>query len=254
MLTKSWFKSKKTLLIIFLSLVLVASLMLANYLSLRIIKVQAKSEGVTNNEVKLYMLSLSKSKVLNEAKSIAPDYQELGAGGYIFKRGDYFHVVSSAYRNKNDAELVKNSIKINLDIDSEIFTLKMPAYKLNGSFNVEEKKIITKALQVAATLYDSAYDIAVSLDTGVCNETSAKLSINTLANDIATTYANFNTLYPSDVKSPTQQISQFVKEIVKIGQLLASDERHSTAQTYSSHLKYSYLMAIDTYINFVNNK
>ncbi len=250
-MTKNWFKSKKTFILIFLSLLLVACLIVANYISLYIIKADTKTEIVSNSELTLYMLSLSKSKVENEAKAIAPDFQEIGAGGYIWKHDDYYHVVSSAYINKNDAELVKNSIKINQNLDSEIFSVKFKPASVSGSFTGEEKKVVIKTLSIAQILYSSIYDISVSLDTGVYNELSAKLAVNSTANEISTTYANYNTLYPSQVTSPLQQIGQFAKSIVKISGELASDTRNSTAQTYSSHLKYKYLEALSLYYEFL---
>ncbi len=250
-MTKFLVNNKKTLILVALSLLLIACLIVANYISIFIIKANNKSEEITNPEVEIHMLSLSKSKLEREAKTIAPDFQEIGAGGFIWKNGDYYHVVSSAYLNKNDAELVKNSIKINQNIDSEIFTVKIPTYKINGSFNGEEKKVITKALQVSLTLYTSIYDIAVSVDTGVLNELSAKLSVNSTINSISTTYANFDTLYPNPIESPMKEIKAYLKNIIKVGKSLASDERENSSQVYSSHLKYRYLEAINNYYNFV---
>ena len=79
-----------------------------------IIKTNSYAESVSSNEFDVYMLSLSKSQVENEAKSLACDYHKIGAGGFIWQNDGYYHIVSSAYLNKNDAELVQNSIKINL--------------------------------------------------------------------------------------------------------------------------------------------
>ena len=199
------------------------------------------------------MLSLSKSKLENEAKTIATDYRKIGAGGFIWKKGDYFHIVSSAYANKNDAELVQNSIKINQNIESEIFTVKFKSYTLNGSFNGEEKKVMQKALTSCQSYYTSLYDIAISLDTGVYNEISAKLAVNNASNALATTYANLNTLFPDVTTSPYTKINKLNQQASKIGQLLCSDERISTGQTYSSLIKYRYLETLNLFYNFISD-
>lgn len=250
-MTKIFVNNKKTLIIIAVSIVLVACLIIANYLSIYLLQAGGISDEVTVPEVEIHMLSLSKSKVEKEAKSIAPDYQEIGAGGFIWKKGEYFHVISSAYLNKNDAELVRNSIKLNQNIDSEIFTIKFPAFSIKGSFTGDEKKVVTKALLSAQSFYTSIYDIAVSIDTGVLSEISAKLSVNNTINNISTTYANFETLYPNAITNPMKELSAYLKSLLKITQQLASDERISTAQTYSSHLKYRYLEVLNAYYDYI---
>lgn len=103
-MTKTFKFNKKTFIIALISVLLVACLIIANYLSLTLIQATSSAESVSSNEFEIYMLSLSKSQVESEAKSIAPDYRKIGAGGFIWENDEYYHVVSSAYVNKNDAE------------------------------------------------------------------------------------------------------------------------------------------------------
>ena len=215
-----------------------------------LIKTTSSAEYISSNEFEIYMLSLSKSKVENEAKSIAEDYRKIGAGGFIWAKEEYFYVVSSAYANKNDAELVQNSIKINQNIESEIFSVKFEATTINGSFTGEEKKVIQKALNCFQTFYLSTYDIAISLDTGVYNDISAKLAVNSSGNELASTYANFNTLFPASPTSPYNELNKLCESAVKISQKLSSGERISPNQTYSSLIKYRYLEILDLFYNF----
>jgi len=253
-MTKIFKFNKKIFIISLISVLLVACLIVANYLSLSLIKTNSSAESVSSNEFEIYMLSLSKSQVENEVKTIAPDYRKIGAGGYIWKKGEYYHVVSSAYANKNDAELVQNSIKLNQNLDSEIFTIKFKTYTINGSFNGEEKKVIQKALNATQAFYTSLYDIAISLDTGVYNEISAKLAVNNASQTLATTYANFNTLYPKSPSSPYNNINKLNETSVKLSQKLCSGERISDGQTYASLIKYRYLETLKLYYSFINEK
>ena len=123
-MTKTFRFNKKTFIIPLISIFFLVCLIIANYISMALIKTTSSAEYISSNEFEIYMLSLSKSKVENEAKSIAEDYRKIGAGGFIWAKEEYFYVVSSAYANKNDAELVQNSIKINQNIESEIFSVK----------------------------------------------------------------------------------------------------------------------------------
>lgn len=253
-MTKTFKFNKKTFIITLVCTLLVVCLIIANYISLTLIKTNSIAEVVSSNEFEIHMLSLSKSKVENEAKTIAEDYRKIGAGGYIWKNDDYYHVVSSAYANKNDAELVQNSIKINQNIESEIFVVKFNSFTLNGYFNGEEKKVIQKSLNACYNYYISLYDIAISLDTGVYNEISAKLAVNNSSQILATTYANFNTLYPNSPSSPHNDINSLNEKAFKLSQKLSSGERISTDQTYSSLIKYRYLETLSLFYNFINEK
>lgn len=252
LMTKFLIKNKKSFLITLFSIFFVICLIIANYLSLMIIKTESVTQDITTPEFEIYMLSLSKSQVENEASTIAPDYRKIGAGGFVWEKEGYFYVISSAYLNKNDAELVQNSIKLNQNIESEVICVKFKSFTINGSFNNEEKKVILKALAMAQDFYSSIYDIAISLDTGVYNEISAKLAVNSTTNNIATSFANFDTLFPSPTTQPLLNINNLCKNVVKIAQKLSADERFSQEQTYSSNLKYRYLQALSLYFNFIN--
>ena len=251
-MTKTFNFSKKTLIITLSSLLLITCVIIANYISLTLIKTNSSAESVCSNEFEIYMLSLSKSQVEKEAKTIANDYRKIGAGGYIWEHEDYYHVVSSAYANKNDAELVQNSIKINQNLSSEIFCIKFKTFTINGSFNGEEKKVIQKGLVSCQTYYNSLYDIAISLDTGVYNEISAKLAVNNASQTLATTYANFNTLFPLTPSAPYSNINLLNEKAVMLSQKLSSGERISNNQTYSSLIKYRYLEILNLFYNFIN--
>ena len=148
---------------------------------------------------------------------------------------------------------MQNSIKINQNIESEIFLVKFRSYTINGSFNGEEKKVLQKALNSAQTYYSSLYDIAISLDTGVSNETSAKLAINSASQSLATTYANFHTLYPNVLSSPYKEIDDLMKNLVGISQQLCSGEKISSDQTYPSLIKYRYFEILKLYNDFLFN-
>lgn len=243
---------KKTFFSIFLSLVLVTCLIVANYLSNLILPVDSTAESISSTEFNLHFLTLSKSQLENEALSHAPDFREIGAGGVVWKQGEYYYVVSSAYANKNDADLVQSSLKQVQNIESEIITVNFKSITLNGTFTADEKKIISKSLSASQNYYNSIYDIAISLDTGVYNEISAKLAVNSAHNTLANIYADFNTLCGEPITSPLKEIASLLKDITKASQSLCTGERISTGQTYSSLLKYRYLEVLAIYNAFLS--
>lgn len=244
---KNFIKQKKGLLITFFSVFLVVCLIIANYLSLLLIKTNNTSESVQNSDFELHLLSLAKSQVENEAISLSADYQKIGAGGYIWYYDNYYHVISSAYSNKNDAILVQNSIKTNQNIDSEIITVKFDAIKVFGNFDSEQVKVITASLNSFHKFYLDIYDIAISLDTAVYNEISARLAVNNAHNSLATTLANFETLFQDN--SNFKGLYDALKSANQISQLLCSGTLLNNNQTYSSLLKYRYLEILNLYQN-----
>lgn len=209
------------------------------------------AETVSSSAFELHFLTLSKSQVEKESVSHASDYRSIGAGGFVWKNGDYYYVVSSAYANKNDADLVQNSIKLNQNLESEIISVKFKSIQLNGSFDGDQKKILLRALSSCQTYYNAIYDIAISLDTGVYNEISAKLAVNSAHNTLATTYADFSTIYPSTLNSPLKDLSSLLEKASKISQKLCTGEKISKEQTYSSLLKYRYIEMLKLYYDFL---
>lgn len=243
-------KSKKSLIIVLCSLVFIVCLILANYLSLVLIKTDKETTKVSSNSFELYFLSLSKSQVKNEAITHATDYQKIGAGGFIWEKDNYFHVVSSAYINKNDAQLVQNSIKTNNNIDSEIFSIKFNSFTINGSFNSDQTKVLNKSLNSFLNYYKEIYDIAISLDTSVYNEISARLAVNSSHNNLTNIVNNFELLFKDETS--LSKLYSSLTQAKNISQKLCGGSLVNGCQTYSSLLKYRYLEVINIFYNFIN--
>ncbi len=250
-MTKIFRKRKKTFISAVLSVLLVACLIIANHASNLVLPAQSAADNISSAEFNLHFLTLAKSQLENEAKALAPDFRAIGAGGLVWKNGDYFYVASSAYANENDAILVQNNLKQVQNIESEIVSVNFKSIIINGSFTPEEKKTILKALSASQNYYNSIYDIAISLDTGVYNEISAKLAVNSAHNTLANTFADFSTLYGQPISQPLSNIYSLLKETSYSSQKLCTGEKISSNQTYSSLLKYRYLEVLKLYHNFL---
>lgn len=242
-------KNKKIILTSLGATLLVVCLIVANYLSLLLIKTDSESTSIKSNNFELYLLSLSKSQVEKEEMTLAEDYRLIGAGGFVWKNENYYHVISSAYSNKNDAILVQNSIKTNQNLDSEIITISFESKEIIGNFSSEETKVLTKALNCFQEYYLSIYDIAISLDTSVYNEISARLAVNNIHNNLATTIANFETIYKDNYVGNIKILHDALKKASQTSQALCSGLTINTNQTYSSLLKYRYLEMLNIFYN-----
>ena len=246
-------KSKKTFEIVLGLVFFLFCLSIAFYLSTLLVKTDVEVENLSSPEFELYFLSLSKSKLESESQARSEDFQGIGAGGYVWKNDDYYHVVSSVYANKNDASLVQNSIKLNQNLDSEIFSVKFESITINGTFSSEEGTVLNKALNAIYEYYKKLYDIAISLDTNVYNDISARLAVNNAHSNFTLVRDDFQTLFASSKVQEINLISSLLDECFDQSKLLLSDTRVSANQTYSSHIKYRYTNLLSIYYRFIEN-
>lgn len=210
-------------------------------------------QGLSTPSFKLYFISLAKSQLENSATSLACDYQKLGAGGYIWKYNGYYHVIASCYEKENDATLVQNSIKVNHNLDSEIFTVDFTTLSLSGEYDNDGKKVLAKTLKSFYVAYQELFDIAISLDTSVYNEISARLAINTVYSNMNSTLADFKTLYKDTLDQTLSLLNHHLEKAVYILENLCAGKLENNSQTYSSIIKYRYTQLLSTYYEFLNS-
>lgn len=202
---------------------------------------------------KLYFISLNKSQVENSAYSLANDYQKLGAGGYIWKYNGYYHIIASCYEKENDATLVQNNIKLNYNLDSEIFSINFTNLSFSGDYDNESKKVLSKALKSFYTAFQSLFDIAISLDTCVYNEISARLAINSVYSAFNATATDYKTLFKENQEASFTLLNKHIDKATNILEWLCSGKLENKDQTYSSLIKYRYIQLLSTYFEFLNS-
>lgn len=243
--------SKKTLLSVALSLLLLVCLIVANYLSLMLVRTESGGESVSSGEFTAYLLTLSKSQVEKESQARAADFRKIGAGGFVWQIGEQHYVVSSVYSSRNDAQLVQSSVKNNQGLESEIVEVTIPAITISGGFTGEEKKVLSRALNAFTELYFNIYDIAISLDTAVYNEISARLAVNNAHSSLANIIDDFNTVFGETNLTQVQALAKTLDDGLQVSKALCGGSLVSDGQTYSSLLKYRYTEILALQMNFV---
>ncbi len=208
--------------------------------------------GLNTPGFKLYFISITKSQLENSAHSLASDYQKIGAGGYIWKNEGYYHVISSCYERENDAILVQNNIKVNHNLETKIFSLNFDSLSMTGEYSSEEKQVLSKALKSFYTTYQSLFDIAISLDTSVYNDISARLQVNSTYSTFNSILTNFNTLFNTNNEQHISILSKHLNKANEILETLCSGKLVNQTQTYSSLIKYRYTQMLSTYHEFLN--
>lgn len=230
---------------------LIFCLVIANLIASSVIEAGTKTSEIKSASFDLYMISLGKSRVKNEALTIAKDYQEIGAGGFIWEQDGYYHIISSAYFNKNDGILVQNSIK-NKGIESSLLSISFPAFSIVGNFSDDEERVLNKAVNSFLEYYHALYDIAISYDTSVYNDISAKLAVNSAHGNFSSTLANFKTVFQEESPSTLSDLSDALNKVLEGGKTLCSGLPLTATQTYSSLIKYHYLEILHIFYELSN--
>ena len=252
------FKNKKNIFVIIGLVAFVLILFCANLLSSFLVLQTEKSAcNLSSNQLTYYAVTFDKALSQKGAQALAKDYQKLGAGGYSFAQGDYFYILSSCYLNKNDALLVQNSIKTNHNLETSIIEIKSPSINFSLTVDSEEKKVFQKALNSFENAFKLLFDIAISLDTLVYNEISARLAINSAFSTINTVVSDFNILFGDIEEENIKTLKTYLEDLLQTMQKLCGGLPINEEQTLSSLIKYRYCEIIDLSIKLgkeINSK
>ncbi len=242
-------KKRKFLFILALSLFFACGMACAYFISnFLYTPVTAPSHGkIIAPEFEVYFIALNKSQIKKDAEALACDAQKIGAGGFVWGTQEYYYVLSSGFENKNDATLVQNNLSSTHGISSEIVNIKFDGFTLEGDFSTEETKVLERALNIYQTAYRSLYDIAISVDTGVYNEISARLAVNSAHANFASVKADYDTLFQSNNSSALKTLSTYLDKGVKTCEKLCSALPVNEGQTYASLIKYRYIELLSMY-------
>ncbi len=194
--------------------------------------------SVASQSQKYYAISVLKSDNRTEIEQSVPQLQAQNGAGFIFENNSHFYLLASIYENVNDAELVKTNLRAS-GIEAEIVEIDTQTIEIKGNFTTEEKNIISQAIKANFEAYKKLYDVSVSLDTGICDKTNAKLECNKVYSSIMTQIANLNSFF----KENSPRISDLKSQLEKTTSLLSNlnNETYSSkSQTFSSLVKETY--------------
>ncbi len=108
-----------------------------------------------------YFVEIDSFLIYKDANHLAISLQQQNAGGYIYFDGTY-HVLASAYLNKDDAKKVKESI-IDEHNDAKVFTLSCNSINLKTKSS-NNYKIIKSCVDANNVLRKEFYKLVCELD------------------------------------------------------------------------------------------
>lgn len=199
----------------------------------------------------IYFVSTAKSQLESEALSLAKDAMNNDGGGYVWQKDNYYYVVSSAYENKNDAQLVSNSLT-NENIDNEIFEIEFSSLNLSPPISsTETKNTFNAGVHLFYTTYKDLFDISVSLDTNLYDETKALIEINRVEAKADEIMKNFHLVFGEISQPLVDSLEEAIIDENETLGLLSSNQKLTEKQTLISQIRYSYTKICAIYHNFL---
>ncbi len=246
-------QNKKFLIFLFSTLIIICSGFLVRYISLLAI---AQTSAALDNSpscasFEIHFISLNKSQLERSSLAMAADAQKIGGGGYVWQSSDYYYVLSSGFEKKNDATLVQTNLQKTHNIESELISVKFDALTLDAKLDNESKKVLSLAVNSFLENYRALYDIAISIDTQVYNEISARLAVNNVHAQNSSILANFNTLFAETENNQFKMLGKSLEKQNKILEALQSGVLINAGQTYASLVKYHYISILNEYQNLI---
>ena len=209
------------------------------------------SDSKTNQSFEIYAVSLLNTQVKTEANEFAKTVQTQGGSGYVWMNGNSYHVFASAYEQENDATLVRDNL-LAQSVSSETIKLTFLNPNFKEEYSNEEMAELGRATTIYKTTFKKLYDVSVSLDTALLNETQAKLEVGKLLSEITKGRSDFETLFSAKKNSETVCIGVKYKDLLSCVQKLSDGEKLSEFQTYSSLVKWTYVKALSIYSELAN--
>lgn len=200
---------------------------------------ELKKNGYT-----IYAISIYQSNNFGSAGSAASSYQDKGGAGYLYFDNGIFHVLTSGYKEKSDADKVAEKL-LNEGTGAQIITISVGSTALSGSFSQEEQSALNNALSSFSSSFDSLYDMSISLDTNISTENEIRTQITSLISALSTIKNKFVSTFSSNQSSEFTEIKLSLEDQIDFVQDILS----ISDTPLSSKIKYCYFQIVDENID-----
>lgn len=235
-------KDFKIVLIVLALVVVLTAGCIANFFSssLFIGAASFNGGGVYAMAEECFLVYLNKSQNSHEAEVIAGDFVDAGNAGYIFKHGDYYYAVHSAYANKNDATLFAEHLKKG-GIQSEILQLSFPKIFIEEDLSAENRNLLSEALNSFFAAFKALSDISVGFSTNAYSLDDVNQKLQKLCDRTA----SLQKKYAETFKNTSAKLTA-------LGEYLADElECLMLTKTSESDLNYHGIELIEIYQNMI---
>lgn len=190
----------------------------------------------------VYAVATNKTIDEESAQNMKKDIQNKNGAGYVYEKDGLFYILTSAYESENDAIKVCESLK-NQNIDCEIVKIVVDELKLDLTLSNQDKTVLNNSINIFKSCFQKIYDISVSLDTNIKNETECKLEISNVKSELSKVISDFEACFNSKL---TQDFVYLKLKLDDLNDLLQGLYENNLGQSvsFSSVLKHSYIEII----------
>lgn len=170
------------------------------------------SENISVSEYTVYAVCTSSYNKKILADEMVETIQQQGGAGYVYAGDKLYYLIAGIYQTKGDAEKVAENI-ISSKPQTSIIAITAPAITLSSNLDQTEKNAVNKSISLFKSMYKDLYDIAVSLDTALIEEITARLQVNQLSSEVSTNLNDFETLFSNSITTELLKIKLALQEM-----------------------------------------
>ena len=142
-----------------------------------------ETREITLNGSVWYALQLGAFETEEAARQLAEQFQRRGAAGYLWPE-DRFRVLAAVYPEKEDAQVVRQQLRDQHDVDSYLFEISIPSVSLRMTGMRGQIDILEAAFLHAEDLIRQMERISETLDRQEITPAEAAEELNTLREQV----------------------------------------------------------------------
>lgn len=170
------------------------------------------SENISASEYTVYAVCTSSHNKKILADEVSEAIQLQGGAGYVYTSDKLYYIIAGIYQTKGDAEKVAENI-ISSRPQTTIISITAPAITLSSNLAQTEKNAVSKSISLFKSMYKDLYDLAVSLDTALIDEISARLQVNQLSSNVLANLNDYETLFANSITTELLKIKLSLQEM-----------------------------------------
>lgn len=158
-----------------------------------------------------YLVSVTKSQSALEAKALSKD---IPCSGYIWKEGDYYHVIHSAYSQENDATRVVSALE-KAGQTAEMIKVTFPPICIEAPLSNEQHTLIMEAATSFMQAFKNINDIAVGLETSVYSEQDAIEKLSKIKERASKLQTNFSQTFNDFENEKVTALGEYLADLLE---------------------------------------
>lgn len=240
---KSYFSAILSILVIIISICLsiTSAMLLSDFITVGSLSFE-KIDNIKKNSYTIYAVSLYQTTIKSNAQSYSDNIISKGGAGYIkYSNGNYY-VLTSGYKEQNDAENVITKLS-NQGITANLLEINIPSISFSEQYTPSQSSVLNSAINCFSNSFDSLYDMSVALDTNISTESDIYNQLSSLLSTQNQINNEFNKTFSNQLTSKLIQIKIALMSIIEITEDLL--DKKNTTTPLSSSIKHCYFEIID---------